>query len=264
MTLTSLKEFRFNYHLTGAVLPERAQISFGHPTDHPFLLSGPKGDATVNVCVVFNQVAVWVKSQFEWDIFDLRNEVSTILRHQLAIAGFLLGYAYNLEITRVTTANGAIDHVYGIDIPCLVKKMEGKFSPEAFTELIVKASGPKGFILHRCFTDLTLAMQHAVDTAFYCYRAIESLRQHWGAMNDVREKLAQWEGFRNFLGIGKDLIDPVRIAAEGVRHGQLVPITDQERLELFTRTWDLVEAYLNKVPDPCLTEPADVSSLMRA
>ena len=250
MMLTALKEYRFNYHLTGSVLPERAQISFGHSTKLPFLLSGPEGDAIVNVCVTLNQVAVWVKSQFEWDIFDLRNEVSTITRHQLAIAGFLLGHAYNLEITRVITPDGMIDHVYGIEIPCLVKKMEGKFSSEAFTELMVKASGPKGFILHRCFTDLNLAMQHAVDTAFYCYRAIESLRQHWGAVNDVLDKSAQWEGFRNFLGIGKHLIDPVRIAAEGVRHGHLIPITDQERIELFMRTWDIVEAYIAKVPDP--------------
>lgn len=251
------KEYRYNYHLTGAVLPQRAQISFGHPTHFPTLLSGPEGDATINVSVIFNQVAVWVKSQFEWDILDLRNEVSTIIRHQLAIAGFLLGYAYNLEITRVTTEDGMIDYVYGIDIPCLVEKMDGKFSAEAFTELIVKASGPKGFILHRCFTDLNLAMQHAVDTAFYCYRAIESLRQHWGAVNDVLEKSAQWEGFRNFLGIGKDMIDPVRIAAEGVRHGQLIPITDQQRIELFIRTWDLVETYLAKMPDPRLSVQLD-------
>jgi len=240
----------FNYHLTGVVLPERAQISFGHPTDHSFSLSGPKGVVTVNVCVVFNQVAVWVKSPFEWDIFDLRNEISTLVRHQLAIAGFLLGHSYNLEITRVATPNGGIDWVYGIDIPCIVEKMKGKFSAEAFTELIAKASGPKGFILHRCFTDLNLAMQHPVDTAFYCYRAIESLRQHWGAENDVDAKATQWEGFRDFLGIGKELIDPVRIAAEGVRHGELVPISDQERIDLFTRTWDLVEVYLDKIPDP--------------
>lgn len=253
MTLKPFEEYRFNYHLTGAVLPQRAQISFGHSTKFPFLLSGSEGDATINVSVVFNQVAVWVKSEFEWDILDLRNEVSTIIRHQLAIAGFLLGYAYNLEITRVTSADGIIDHVYGIDIPCLVKKMEGKFSSEAFTELILKASGPKGFILHRCFTDLTLAMQHAGDTAFYCYRAIESLRQHWGAVNDVLEKSAQWEGFRKFLEIGKDVIDPVRIAAEGVRHGQLIPITDQQRAEIFIRTWDLVEDYLTKMPDPRLS-----------
>lgn len=246
----SSKEYSFSYHLTGAVLPERAQISFGHPTETPFSLSTIEGDATINVCVVLNQVAVWVKSQFEWDIMDLRNAVSTIIRHQLAIAGFLLGYSYNLEITRVTTADGAIDYVYGIDIPSIVKKMEGKFSAEAFTQLMVKASGPKGFILHRCFTDLTLAMQHAVDTAFYCYRAIESLRQHWGAVNDVWSKSDQWEGFRNFLGIDKDVIDPIRIAAEGVRHGQLVPITDQQRGQLFAITWDLVEAYLAKVPDP--------------
>ncbi|MBJ7310507.1 hypothetical protein ACFOLJ_24270 [Rugamonas sp. CCM 8940] len=242
----------FNYQLTGAVLPERAQISFGHPTAHPFLLSSPKGDITINVCVVLNQVTVWVKSPFEWGIFDLRNEVATIVRHQLAIAGFLLGHAYNLEVTRVTTPDGNIDWVYGIDIPCLTERMKGKLSSEAFTALIVKTSGPKGFILHRCFTDLTLAMQHPVDTAFYCYRAIESLRQHWGALNDVEEKATQWKGFRDFLGISKDSIDPVRIAAEGVRHGELVSITDQKRVELFTRTWDLVEAYLNKVQDPRL------------
>ena len=250
MTSVSLNEYRFNYQLTGAVLPERAQISFGHSTNLPTLLSSPNGNATINVCVAFNQIAVWVNSQFEWDIMDLRNEVSTIIRHQLAIAGLLLGYSYNLEITRVTTPDGMIDHVYGIDIPCLVKKMEGKFSSKEFTGLLVKSSGPKGFILHRCFTDLTLAMQHAIDTAFYCYRAIESLRQHWGAVNDVSDKSAQWEGFRNFLGIGKDSINPIRIAAEGVRHGELIPITDQERTELFMRTWDLVEAYLAKVPDP--------------
>lgn len=244
----------FTYHLSGAVLPERAQISFGHPSAHPFVISGPQGDVSVNVCVVLNQVGVWVQSPFEWNIFDLRNEVSTLVRHQLAIAGFLLGNSYNLEITRLTTQDGSIDWVFGIDIPCIAEKMQGKFSSEAFIELMVKTTGPKGIILHRSFTDLTLAMQHPVDTAFYCYRAIESLRHHWGATNDVEEKGAQWEGFRVALGIGKDSIDPIRIAAEGVRHGEFVPITNQERVELFMRTWDIVEAYLNKVPDPRLSE----------
>jgi hypothetical protein len=233
-----------NYQLIGVVLPERAQISFGHP----FHVQFAKGVVAMTVSVINNQVAVWVNSPWAWDIHDLRNTVASHLTHQLSVAGYLTGNAYDLEITRVTAPHGAVDYVYGIDIPCIAEKMRGKFSPEAYNNLLDKTTGPLGLSLLRCFTDLTLAMKHPMDTAFYCYRAIEALRQHCGARHQIEGKKLQWPKFREILGIDEIEIAQIRDAAEGVRHGEVVPVTNEQRAALLTQTWGIVEKYLDALP----------------
>lgn len=234
------------YLLTGVVLPERAQISFGHP----FQIMFEQGPIDVTASVINNQVAVWVTSTWPWEAHTLRNTIASHLTHQLAVAGFLVGNAYDLELTRITSPDQSVDYVFGIDIPCITEKMQGKYSPEAYSRILDKTTGPLGMLLNRCFTDLTLAMKHPMDTAFYCYRAIEALRHHCGATHGIAEKTPQWERFRQVCAIDREQIDQIRIQADGVRHGQVVTITNDQRMQLLMRTWDIVEKYIDALPAP--------------
>ena len=110
------------YLFQGVVLPERAQLSLQFGLRFVHLVSGIP--AIAKVSIILNQVAVWVESDYDWNVSDLRNVVKNIVFHQLAIVGYLKGYAYDFEITRVVNQSRGIDLVFGIDIPCLAKRGE--------------------------------------------------------------------------------------------------------------------------------------------
>ncbi|WP_418647903.1 hypothetical protein ACNQFN_02870 [Thauera butanivorans] len=162
--------------------------------------------------------------------------------------GYLKGYAYDVEITRVLSREREIDYVFGIDIPCITNRNQDVDLNEALLQLRQKTTGEHGVFLLRCFDDLTSAMKHADDTGFYCYRAIESLRHHCAARNNLREanKVQQWQAFRDISGVEETSIRLIKAAADPLRHGE--PGTEAiDRAELFTTTWAIVDAYLSKV-----------------
>jgi hypothetical protein len=86
------------YLFQGLVLPERAQLSLQCALRFTHVTSGVA--ATARVSVVLNQIAVWIDTEVEWDIVDLRNVVKNILQNELAIIAYLKGYAYDVEIRR--------------------------------------------------------------------------------------------------------------------------------------------------------------------
>lgn len=108
------------YLFQGVVLPERAQLSLQFTLVYSHITSGIAGAAKVNI--ILNQVAVWIESEHEWDIFDLRNVVKNIVQSHLDMVGYIKGYAYDFELTRVLNQYRNIDYVFGIDIPCLADR----------------------------------------------------------------------------------------------------------------------------------------------
>ncbi len=234
------------YLFQGLVLPERAQLSLGFPLKFEHVSTGVSAEAKLSI--VLNQVAVWVTSDHDWNIFDLRNVVKNIVHGHLAMIGYLKGLAYDVEITRVLSREREIDYVFGIDIPCIANRNQHINLNEKLLQLRPMTEGAHGVFILRCFDDLTSAMRHANDTGFYCYRAVESLRHHCAARNNLREanKAQQWQKFRDVSGVVEASIRLLKAAADPLRHGEL-GTEGIDRVELFTTTWAIVDAYINKV-----------------
>jgi hypothetical protein len=235
------------YIFLGVVLPERAQISIHFSLTFISLNGGTEGVA--HVSIVLNQISVQVFSDHEWDIFDLRNIVQSIIQDHLAMTGFLLGHAYDFEITRVLHCDRNIDFVFGIDIGCISERGRGIDIQSELAKLFEKTKGKHGIFLNRCFADLSFSMKYANDTGFYCYRAIEALRHHCAAEHDVADatKLKQWEKFREVSGVTEEAIRQIKVAADPLRHGEAVSCSGEERAKLFAVTWEIVESYLKCV-----------------
>lgn len=235
------------YLFQGVVLPERAQLSLQFALGFSHLASGVSAEAKVSI--VLNQVVVWVESEHNWDIFDLRNVVKNIVQSHLAMVGYIKGYAYEFQISRVVNQNRGIDYVFGIEIPCLAERGKSVDLQDALSKLRNKTLGPNGMFLHRCFSDLASSMTHADDTGFYCYRAIESLRHHCAAVHGLStaEKSIQWEKFREVSGCDEQTLRAIKAAADPLRHGGVSGGSSDDRAQLFTSTWDVVDGYLKGV-----------------
>jgi len=232
------------YLFEGIVHPERAQINLKLSLSFTHLTSST--DATATVSIVLNQVVVWIDSKVEWDIFDLRNVAKSILQNELSIVGYLKGYAYEVEIRRVLNRGLGIDYVFGIDIPCIVERNKAIDFDKEILRIREKTHGIEGVYLHRCFTDLVTAMKNAEDTGFYCYRAIESLRQHCilKYQIDPEKKAEQWQKVRELAKCDEATLREIKAAADPLRHGDLVNVTSCDRAKLFIKTWDVVDGYL--------------------
>lgn len=231
------------YLFCGVVRPERAaltlqfQIRFSHSLC---------ADNTAKVEILLNQIAVWIQSPHAWNVYDLRNVVTNIVRGELSVIGYLEGHAYDFEITRVLSPERQIDFVFGVDTSCISQRARSITNVEMAAKIRDRSTGPYGMFLRRCFVDLVSSMKDADDTGFYCYRAIESLRHHCAALNGLRDagKPAQWEKLREVSGADEPTLRAVMDAAAGLRHGEGTHCTSEERQHLLTTTWTVVDGYL--------------------
>jgi len=233
------------YLFEGVVHPERAQITLQlPPLGFRHLTSGT--EAVAHVSIVLNQIALWVESATEWDIFDLRNVAKSILQNELAIVGYLKGYAYDVEIRRVLHRALGIDYVFGIDIPCIAARRGETKLAEEVEKIRAKTAGDAGIYLHRCFADLIAAMKTPDDTGFYCYRAVEALRQYCIVRYSLNpeNKTEQWRKFREIAGYEEQTLRDIKAAADPVRHGAIVSVTSADREAIFTKTWDVVDGFI--------------------
>ncbi|WP_396328913.1 hypothetical protein [Burkholderia anthina] len=235
------------YLFHGVVLPERAQLNLHFSVRCMHLHSGVEVRATVSI--VLNQVVVWVETDKEWDIFDLRNAVSSLVQHHLSMLAFLLGHAYEFSITRVLNRSRNVDWVFGIDTPLVLDEHPVDDVGAELLLLRNKTTGPNGVYLNRCFGDLTAALKFPDDTPFYCYRALESLRHHAAAVHGLRASSSadQWAKFREVANCEKAAIMTIKDAADGLRHGDPLQFENVDRAEVIRATWRIVRAYVGRI-----------------
>jgi hypothetical protein len=235
------------YLIYGVVRPERAQISLEFGLTFHHLATQRNADAKVSI--ILNQVAVWVFTEDDWNVSDLRNVVLGLLRNQLSIIGYIKGYAYEIELTRIVSLGRGVDYVYGVEIPCIAARNQTLNLEDEFQRIRELQIGSHGIYLHRAFCDLNSAMRDADDTGFYCYRAIESLRNHCSAVRGISgpDKSTHWVKFREVSDCDEPTLRKLKLAADPVRHGHPMIQNDVDRVSLFLETWKVVDSYLNNI-----------------
>ena len=232
------------YIIKGIVHPERAQISLG-PFEFKFIHPSTGHHARTTINIVLNQVTILVWSDAEWDIFDLRNVAKQLVADHLAMVGYIKGYAYEVEIRQILNTEKEIDYVYGIDIPCIGERNKEKDVIVEIEKIMSHSGGENGIFVRRCLNDLIMAMKHPDGTAFYCFRALESLKLYCRERFKIDDESDQWKKLSEITGTGKDDIKFIRDKAFPIRHGDVVGIASDERVEMFMKTWDIVDAFLS-------------------
>lgn len=225
---------------SGKVLPERAPLSVSEVHSQIVGIDG-KAYATLSLNIWQNQITVAVESEEE-NLFTLRNLVRSEAEFVTSVAGFLLGYGYDIEITKAFGESLVPTQVFGIDIPVLSERAKGKDIGARVNAIFPLCFGEDAIFLRRCLTDLSFAIKRLDDTAFYCFRALESLRQSFEPNHSEAD---QWKAMSQAVGTTKCDMEPLRNHAFPARHGIPKPLTDEERQSLFLYTWSIVEKYID-------------------
>jgi hypothetical protein len=235
------------YLFLGLVLPERAPLTLQIPGKTKY--ANPSITAELEISIWLNQVVVWAKTESECNIFDLGNLVREVLQTEIAIIGYLKGYTFTIEIRRVLNPDFNVDYVFGIDILYIEERNQSIDLSLRFNAIREKLIGEEGILVSRCFKDLISAMNEPGDTGFYCYRAIESLLQHYIVKHKVisDNRSSQWKMFREFIQCEKQDILSLKEAADPIRHGKSMHVTSEYRRTLLLKTWDIVDSYIEKI-----------------
>lgn len=224
------------YIFSGKILPERANVDVT-PLEIDLSAGSAnfKGKAIINISV--SQISVVLNVETDIDIFTMKNAVEHTVRVLIDTYGYISGRGYDIEITSVVDPDNK-QTVFGVGIPEL--EADQKERPLHFSETLQLAL--KSRQLQHAFFNLREAIRSPWDTGFFCYRAIECIRQDFKETTG-KDETKSWEKLRKNLKIEKSYFDKVIKFAFPQRHGSMPEMTGAERVELMKSAWAVVDRY---------------------
>ncbi len=111
-------------YFSGLVLPERAPLSVSEVRSQVVRPDGT-AYAAIALNIWANQISATVDSD-ETDLLTLRNLVRSEAEFVTSLAGFLMGFGYDVEITKAFNHDLSSTQVFGIDVAALTARTQGR------------------------------------------------------------------------------------------------------------------------------------------
>ncbi len=235
------------YVFSGRVVPERAEVELKSEPFVPFPIDlevdseSLIGKIRVKVSLNVSQLAVIVETRQEVpEIETLKNLIEQVVRAAVDTYGYLTGRGYDVEITSVVRPDGQLSLVFGVGILELEKT--GPERDRSFNDLFeLEMESPQ---LRQALADLREAIRSPLDTGFFCFRAIECLRQAFVDATDGDNRDPSWERLREALRVDRAWFKSVETFAVPARHGRFHSVSSQQRIEMMKRTRNVVARFV--------------------
>jgi len=183
------------------------------------------------------------------NIWTAKNIVDESARTMLDAFNFFHGTGFEMDITQVIPPGGPASQFLIPQVPAVSEiARSGGLAAE---DILYFLNSPQQWHLRRVLSDFRSAVRSPVDTGFYCFRAIETLKN--GLAHERKtdpEQKSSWDAFREHYGIAEDHIRLIQDFAKGPRHGNvqyLRELPDSRRAELFTVAWEIVTTVFRAV-----------------
>lgn len=231
-----------NYVFTGRLVPDLCDINLAVPVllQMHAVDAGFECDVIISICN--SQVSATIKNfSGNFDLLSLRNYVRDAIRTFVDTLNYIHGCEYDIEITTVVELNTGQSVVFNAGIPELFEVQSER--PLAFDKvwLLARDSQP----LRNSLANLREAIRQPNDTGFFCFRAIESIRQHFYEPEDRDKDKPSWERLRNSLRIDRSWIDALTQSYEAgnQRHGKYPYMSGENRVSAMLHTWKVVDRF---------------------
>lgn len=232
--------------VTGRITPERR--SFGHNGLRLYVKDSQKEvDICVLLGVVDNQLVANVTGhiggQSNVYLKDLVTQAELIVLNAVA---FLSGTIFDVDIINVVreregVADGSIDVHYMDNVHDVIADRKSPISLQEIYQLCVSDDG---LSLRRCLNDLRTALRELSDSPFYCYRAIETIKNDIGNRFEKTKDENQWEVTREKLSVSRADIEFIKKLADPLRHGRAIKFEGAEWRKIVLIAWDVTDAYM--------------------
>ena len=248
----------FTYTFFGKVLPERTFVTLGPIPKMKIQTILPDGNMDYEAQVVIDTAQIMVVAHSPISIADLetlRNSVEKVVRGIVDAFGYIEGRGYDVELTSAIDSAGDRWQIFPIEIGAIqATKNERPLPFGELCGLLIAGAGvlgnDAGFKLSQlriALGDLREAIRSIDHSAFFCYRAIECLRQCYLELNspisDATRK-DSWERMREELCIGRSWIDDIETASIPERHGGHEGTKAEGRNALMIRTWRVIDRFV--------------------
>jgi hypothetical protein len=230
------------YYFTGKVLPERTNVEIYNMAT--IECDFKKLHLKINISIRLSQISITVEAdQKIEDIYTLKNVLQSEIDAVLDIYGYLTGRGYGCEITSVVNKEENLHIIFGVGIPDLEVDETERLPYQEIFGLIYGNSS-----LVRCLRislfNFKLAIRYPADTGFYCYRAIESVRNAFG-----KDK-SGWESMHSKLGTSETNIRLFKEKhSDEQRHGGITEMTGEERVQMLKVARLVIDKFINYAKD---------------
>lgn len=247
------------YKFSGNISPE-----IGVPPDFslstlPMPLKAIEADICfeATISISGSQVSITVRNLDEnADLVTLKNYVRVAVMGAVDMLNYLWGQGWDVEVTSVRKPNGeqvyfsaGVQELYEAQAerPFAFER-EQQF--EQLWQVVLKSQH-----LRRALGNLREAIRLPEDTGFFCYRAVESIRQHFWKEGDRDDRNQSWVLLRKALRIDKSWIDALTPFAEEQRHGGTPYMSGEARVSAMKRAWKVVDRFCVYLHRDCVDLP---------
>ena len=247
----------YTYMFSGRVHPERAYVTLS-PIRCTIETRMADSVLLLNAHIKIDNAQVLVVATTEERVDNLetvRNSVESAVRGAVDAFSFVEGRGYDVEITSVIDSTGEQWTVFGVEVGVLQASKRDR--PVTYGQLYALMTDPKQIRdepasfrlmqLRIALGDLREAVRSPNLSAFFCFRAIECIRQCYVDFANEDENAARrdsWERMRSELCIGRSWFSPIERFALGERHGKIEPMSGDERVDVLLRTWSVVDRFI--------------------
>jgi hypothetical protein len=236
--------------VTGRIIPERK--AFGHDGLRLYV---KEPDSGIDICVIFgvidNQLVanVWgeVGNQSNVAIWNLVAQAEQIM---LNAEAFTSGRVFDVDLVgllreRMDGPDGSMSFHYRDNVHDVIANRNAAFTTRQVWDFCIS---DEGLALRMCLNDLHMALKEQNDAPFYCYRAVEMIKNHVGSKYGGNER-QQWEVTRDILDVETEKLDIIKNLADPLRHGRRVTFKGAEWRQIILISWEVTEAYMKLLYD---------------
>ena len=222
------------YVFSGKVHPERANVNIS-PIKFEFGESDPNFKGKATIAISWSQISLILNIESNVDLPTMKNTMEHMIRFIVDSYGYISGRGYDVELTSVVDPNNN-QTVFGVGIDDLEAIQNQR--PLPFSDIVKLAFQSKQ--LQHALNNLRESIRSPWDTGFFCYRAIECIRQDFKQADDKDEK-ASWDNLNKNLRIEKTYAEQLRKYALPQRHGDMPEMTGVEQVALMKCAWSVVD-----------------------
>lgn len=230
------------YIFYGSVLPERANVAFS-----PILMTSINSDYELIAQCALSKIVVEFNCNDETRINATHKN---IIEHNIRILvdslGFSLACGYDVQIESVLNTKTHHVEIFGVHEP-IFDFAQNNFHPSniephpdtAGTFFDISKLAGVHLELAIALADFRESIRTPHFTSFYCYRAIEALKNALEG-NDKQ----QWNKLHEIVSSSKEIIQPIKDKADQLRHGKFAEQSWDTRKHAMLVTWDIINKFI--------------------
>lgn len=236
----------------GCIHPKRVAITIAKTHQDLYLASGKNiGKFSVEVNASDLTAVLELEEPNDQNYETWGNSLLPRISAIIDTFGFLTGGGYEVELTKVIDINKGEVFSFPTYLNILPRCNSQNELEDKFFLILELLKNKEGAYFQSCLSELRKSLRFPFESAVHAFKAIEAIRQIYGARNNLDPKKQRdkaWEILRSNLGIEKsEISEKIQIYSDPIRHGEIREFTQDERTEILQAAWNIVHLYVDKM-----------------